>query len=45
MQGRDFLEDLGVDGKIILEWILVTYDGKAWTGSSRLRTGASGRYF
>jgi len=22
LKGRDYLEDIGVDGKIILEWIL-----------------------
>jgi hypothetical protein len=26
------LEDLGLDGKIILEWILEKYSGKLWTG-------------
>jgi hypothetical protein len=28
LKGRDHSEDLGVDGKIMLEWILITYDGK-----------------
>jgi hypothetical protein len=32
LKGRDNLEDLGVDGKIILEWILGKYSGKLWTG-------------
>jgi hypothetical protein len=25
-------EDLGVDGKIILQWILGEWSGKGWTG-------------
>jgi len=33
LKGRDHLEDLGVDGKIILEWILGKQGGKVWTGS------------
>jgi hypothetical protein len=37
LKGRDHLEDLGVDGKIILEWILGKYDGKFWSGYSWLR--------
>jgi hypothetical protein len=32
-------EDLGVGGKIILEWILEKYGGKMWTG---FRIGTSG---
>jgi hypothetical protein len=31
-EGRDQSEDLGVDGKIILEWILRKRGGKVWTG-------------
>ena len=38
---RDHLEDLGVDGRIILRWIIRTWEVGAWTGSSwlRIRTG------
>jgi len=32
LKGRDQSEDLGVDGKTILEWILEKYGGKGWTG-------------
>jgi hypothetical protein len=28
LRGRDHLEDLGVDGEIILSWILKTWEGK-----------------
>jgi len=37
------LEDLGADGKIILERILVKQGEKAWTGCICVRIGASGR--
>jgi hypothetical protein len=36
------LEDLGVDGKIILEWILEKQGGKVWIGCIWLRIGTSG---
>jgi len=32
LKGRDQSEDLGVDGKTILEWILEKYGGKGCTG-------------
>jgi hypothetical protein len=32
LKGRDHSEDLDVDGKIILEWILGKEDGGMWTG-------------
>jgi hypothetical protein len=38
--GRDHLEDLGVDGKI-LEWILGKEGGKVWAGFIWLRIGTS----
>jgi hypothetical protein len=42
LKGRDHSEDLGVDGKIILEWISEKYGGKVWTGCIWLRIGTSG---
>ena len=29
---RDHFEDLGVEGRIILEWTLKKWNGEAWTG-------------
>jgi hypothetical protein len=31
LKGRDQLEDLGIDGRIILEWFLGLYGGNVWT--------------
>jgi hypothetical protein len=36
---RDHSEDLGVDGKIILEWMLGKLGAKMWTGFVWLRLG------
>jgi hypothetical protein len=33
--GRGHLEDLGIDGKIILEWLLGKWGGKIWPGFIR----------
>jgi hypothetical protein len=38
-EGRDHLGDTGVDGRIILRWILRKWDVRVWTGSSWLRIG------
>ena len=36
------LEDAGVDGRIILRWIVRKWDVMVWTGSSWLRVGTGG---
>jgi hypothetical protein len=43
LKGRDYSEDLGVDRKILLQWILGKQGGKVWTGLIWLRVGTSGR--
>jgi len=42
LRDRDHLEDLGVDGRIILRWILRKWDVGVWIGSSWLRIGTGG---
>jgi hypothetical protein len=44
LTGREHSEDLGVDGMILLEWILGKYDGRVWTGCIWLRMGTSGGF-
>jgi hypothetical protein len=39
----DDLEEVGVDGRIILKWFLKKLDMKTWTGLSRLRRGRNCR--
>jgi hypothetical protein len=41
-KGRDHLEDLGVGGKIILEWILGEKSGLVWAGFIWLRIETNG---
>ena len=40
--GGEHLDDLGVDGGVILKWILRKWDGEAWTGVLWLRIGTGG---
>jgi len=44
LRERDHLEDPGIDGRIILRWILRNWDVGVWTGSSWLRIGTDGGY-
>jgi len=39
---RDYLENPGVDGRIILRWIFRKWDVGVWTGSSWLRIVTGG---
>jgi hypothetical protein len=42
LKRRENLEDLGVDGKIILDWILGKYGGKERSGCIRLKIPVAG---
>jgi len=42
LKGRDHAEHLGIDGRIILEWILRKQVTKVWTGVIWLRIWTSG---
>jgi hypothetical protein len=41
-EGKNHSEDLGVNGKILLRWILEKQDGKTWNGFTWLRIVSSG---
>ena len=42
LKERDRLEDLGIGGRIIFEWILKTSFVRVWPGLIWLRTGTGG---
>jgi hypothetical protein len=42
MRERDYLEDTGVDGRIVLRWIIREWDVGVWTESIWLRIGTGG---
>jgi hypothetical protein len=42
LREKDHLEDPGVDESLILRWIFMKWDVRAWTGSIWLRIRRSG---
>jgi len=41
-EGKSYLGDPGIDGRIILRWIIRKWVVRAWTGSSWIRIGTGG---
>jgi hypothetical protein len=41
-EGKNFWENLGVDGRKLLKWIIESWDGVGWIGFMRLGTGTIG---
>jgi hypothetical protein len=39
LKGTDHSVDIGIDGRLILKWILRELDGRVWTGFIWLRMG------
>jgi hypothetical protein len=44
VQERDGLENIGVDGTIILKWILKMYNGRVWIEFIWLMIGSGGGF-
>jgi hypothetical protein len=42
LKGRDHLENIDVDGRVILKWILKKYGGRVYTRFIWLGIGTSG---
>jgi hypothetical protein len=45
LRGRDHTEDLGLDGRIALKWILQKQDWRVWTGFIWLKIGTDNGLF
>jgi len=41
LKEQDHLEDLDINGRIIIEWILWKYSGWVWTAFMQMRIGTS----
>jgi hypothetical protein len=44
-EGKNHLEDLGLEERIMLKWIFKTWNAEAWTGLIWPRTGIGGGRF
>jgi hypothetical protein len=44
LRERDHLEDRGIDGSVLLKWILRKWDEEAWSGFIWLRIVTGGKH-